>query len=71
MKSLLQIALLCFAPVPRDRPKMSIVHKMIEDIRIRIIKDGGVHSPLFWVQNITFPFSKLEMIAALVLLPYY
>ena len=44
MKSLLQIALLCLASVPRDRPKMSTVHKMIEDIRM--IKDGGVHSPL-------------------------
>ena len=45
MKSLLHIALLCLAPVPRDRPKMSTIHKMIEDIRM--IKDKGVHSPLF------------------------
>ena len=45
MKSLLQIALLCLAPIPKDHPKMSTVHKMIEDIWI--IKDGGVHSPLF------------------------
>ena len=45
MKSLLQIALLCLAPVLRDRPKMSTIHKMIEDIRM--IKDKGVHYPLF------------------------
>ena len=44
MKSLLRIALLYLASVPRDRPKMSTVHKMIEDIRI--IKDQGVRSPL-------------------------
>ena len=45
MKSLMQISLLCLAPVPKDRPKMSTIHKMIEDIRM--IKVGGVHSPIF------------------------
>ncbi|KAJ4833787.1 hypothetical protein Tsubulata_014702 [Turnera subulata] len=38
MVGLVQIALLCLAPLPRDRPKMSMVHTMIEDIRN---KGGG------------------------------
>lgn len=47
MKALLQIALLCLAPLPRDRPKMSMMHKMIEDIRMKGgQKDGVVLSPL-------------------------
>ncbi|KAI3886091.1 hypothetical protein MKX03_032500 [Papaver bracteatum] len=33
MVCLLQIALLCVAEVPNDRPKASVVHKMIEDIK--------------------------------------
>ncbi|XP_010047340.2 probable leucine-rich repeat receptor-like protein kinase At1g68400 [Eucalyptus grandis] len=33
MTALLQVALLCLATLPRDRPKMSVVHNMIEDIR--------------------------------------
>ena len=44
MKSLLQIALLCLASIPRNHPKISTIHKMIEDIGM--INDGGVHSPL-------------------------
>ncbi|KAK1266687.1 putative leucine-rich repeat receptor-like protein kinase [Acorus gramineus] len=35
MIALLQVALLCLATTPQDRPKMSIVYKMIEDIRER------------------------------------
>ncbi|KAL5728759.1 hypothetical protein ACHQM5_001804 [Ranunculus cassubicifolius] len=35
MVSLLHVALLCLAPVPRDRPKISIIHKMIKDIKGR------------------------------------
>ncbi|CAK7352956.1 unnamed protein product [Dovyalis caffra] len=33
MVGLMQVALLCLAPLPRDRPRMSMVHMMIEDIR--------------------------------------
>ncbi|XP_050220262.1 probable leucine-rich repeat receptor-like protein kinase At1g68400 [Mercurialis annua] len=33
MVGLMQVALLCLAELPRDRPKMSMVHRMIEDIR--------------------------------------
>lgn len=35
MVGLMQVALLCLAPSPRDRPKMSTVHTMIEDIRTK------------------------------------
>lgn len=35
MVGLMQVALLCLAPFPRDRPKMSMVHMMIEDIRTK------------------------------------
>ncbi|KAJ6406505.1 hypothetical protein OIU84_010093 [Salix udensis] len=35
MVGLMQVALLCLAPFPRDRPKMNMVHMMIEDIRTR------------------------------------
>ncbi|KAF5195197.1 Receptor-like protein kinase [Thalictrum thalictroides] len=35
MVALLQLALLCLAPKPHNRPKISIVHKMIKDIRLR------------------------------------
>lgn len=46
MKTLLQIACLCLARVPRDRPEMSMVEKMIEDIRMKgRQKDRSVHSP--------------------------
>lgn len=47
MKSLLQIALLCLSPNPRDRPKMNTVQKMVEDIRRKDgEKDDELHSPL-------------------------
>ncbi|KAF8406883.1 hypothetical protein HHK36_006004 [Tetracentron sinense] len=46
MVGLLQVALLCLAPMAGDRPKMSVVHKMIEDIRERgASRGGGLHSP--------------------------
>lgn len=38
MKSVLQLALLCLSPSPRDRPRMRDVWKMIEGVR----KNGGV-----------------------------
>lgn len=42
MVALLQVALLCLNQVPRERPKMSIVYKMIEDIRARGAGGGSV-----------------------------
>lgn len=49
MVALLQVALLCLASMPRERPKMSVVYKMIEDIRARGCGGGGgggvSHSP--------------------------
>lgn len=35
MVALMQVALLCLAPLPKDRPKMSMVVRMIEDIRTK------------------------------------
>ncbi|KAM7258696.1 hypothetical protein ACFE04_014437 [Oxalis oulophora] len=35
MVALLQVVMLCVAPLPKDRPKMSIVDNMIEDIRTK------------------------------------
>ncbi|KAI3908668.1 hypothetical protein MKW92_016729 [Papaver armeniacum] len=35
MVCLLQIALLCVAQVPNDRPNASVVHKMIEDVKTK------------------------------------
>ncbi|KAI3899768.1 hypothetical protein MKW92_006369 [Papaver armeniacum] len=35
MVGILQIALLCVTRVPNDRPNMSVVHKMIEDVKRR------------------------------------
>ncbi|KAI3955275.1 hypothetical protein MKW98_020908 [Papaver atlanticum] len=35
MVCLLQIALLCVAQIPNDRPNASVVHKMIEDIKTK------------------------------------
>ncbi|RWW38446.1 hypothetical protein BHE74_00056320, partial [Ensete ventricosum] len=35
MFALLQVALLCVAQEPKDRPRMAVVYKMIEDIRER------------------------------------
>ncbi|KAJ9168223.1 hypothetical protein P3X46_019774 [Hevea brasiliensis] len=45
MMALMQVALLCLAPLPRDRPKMSMVHRMIEDIRTKGARQGGIGSP--------------------------
>lgn len=47
MVALLQVALLCLNHMPRERPKMSVVYKMIEDIRARgaAAAAGVVHSP--------------------------
>ncbi|KAK9208232.1 hypothetical protein WN944_000586 [Citrus x changshan-huyou] len=44
MRALLQVALLCLAPLPKDRPNMSIVHRMIEDIRTKGSIDGCANS---------------------------
>lgn len=44
MRALLQVALLCLAPLPKDRPSMSIVHRMIEDIRTKGSIDGCANS---------------------------
>ncbi|KAJ9183583.1 hypothetical protein P3X46_007416 [Hevea brasiliensis] len=41
MVALMQVALLCLAPLPRDRPKMSMVLRMIEDIRTKGAREGG------------------------------
>ncbi|XWS17634.1 hypothetical protein CRYUN_Cryun33cG0084200 [Craigia yunnanensis] len=41
MVGLMQLALLCVATLPKDRPKMNMVHKMIEDIRTKGARNGG------------------------------
>ena len=41
MMGLMQLALLCVATLPKDRPKMSMVHRMIEDIRTKGARNGG------------------------------
>ncbi|CAM0882364.1 unnamed protein product [Alopecurus aequalis] len=41
MVALLQVALLCAADNPRERPRMAVVSKMIEDIRDRGSKRGS------------------------------
>ncbi|XVF35333.1 hypothetical protein REPUB_Repub18cG0136500 [Reevesia pubescens] len=41
MVGLMQVALLCVATLPKDRPKMSMVHRMIEDIRTKDARNGG------------------------------
>ncbi|XP_022730954.1 probable leucine-rich repeat receptor-like protein kinase At1g68400 [Durio zibethinus] len=41
MMGLMQVALLCVATLPKDRPKMSMVHRMIEDIRTKGARNGG------------------------------
>ncbi|KAK3014616.1 hypothetical protein RJ639_009115 [Escallonia herrerae] len=46
MVALLQVALLCLAQSPRDRPKMSVVQQMIEDIRRKDGREGEAQSPL-------------------------
>lgn len=35
MVALLQVALLCLSPLPKHRPTMSMVHRMIEDVRTK------------------------------------
>ncbi|XP_068648417.1 probable leucine-rich repeat receptor-like protein kinase At1g68400 [Aristolochia californica] len=54
MVGLLQVALLCLAPEPRDRPKMGIVHKMIEEIGARGSSGrrcGGLSSPATYLSS--------------------
>ena len=46
MVGLMQVALLCLAPFPRDRPKMNMVHMMIEDIRTKGRRQIGDRSCL-------------------------
>ncbi|OMO86563.1 hypothetical protein COLO4_21065 [Corchorus olitorius] len=41
MVGLMQVALLCVATLPKDRPKMSMVNRMIEDIGTKGAKNGG------------------------------
>lgn len=45
MFALLQVALLCVAREPKDRPKMTMVYRMIEDIRDRGSRSRGSRSP--------------------------
>ncbi|XP_068653587.1 probable leucine-rich repeat receptor-like protein kinase At1g68400 [Aristolochia californica] len=54
MVGLLQVALLCSAPEPKDRPKMGIVHKMIEEIGARGSsgrRGGGLSSPATYLSS--------------------
>ncbi|CAD6230109.1 unnamed protein product [Miscanthus lutarioriparius] len=44
MVALLQVALLCVADNPRERPRMAVVAKMIEDIRDRASKRSNKYS---------------------------
>ncbi|KAJ8750582.1 hypothetical protein K2173_015749 [Erythroxylum novogranatense] len=44
MVALMQVALLCVSELPRDRPKMSIVHRMIEDISSKGATEVGPNS---------------------------
>lgn len=37
--ALMHVALLCLAPSPKDRPTMSVVYRMIEDIRTKGVRD--------------------------------
>ncbi|EEF45775.1 probable leucine-rich repeat receptor-like protein kinase At1g68400 [Ricinus communis] len=46
MVALMQVALLCLATLPRDRPKMSMVHRMIEDIRTKGSARGSASSSI-------------------------
>ncbi|KAK6236737.1 Protein kinase domain - like 10 [Theobroma cacao] len=46
MVGLMQVALLCVAALPKDRPKMSMVHRMIEDIGSKGATNGGTISIL-------------------------
>lgn len=40
MMGLMQVALLCVATLPKDRPKMGMVQQMIEDIRTKCARNG-------------------------------
>ena len=42
--ALMQVAMLCLAPMPKDRPAMSAVHRMIEDVRTKGVRVGGTRS---------------------------
>ncbi|KAL5838587.1 hypothetical protein ACOSQ3_015756 [Xanthoceras sorbifolium] len=44
MRAVLQVAFLCLAALPKHRPKMSMVHRMIEAIRTKSSIDGGINS---------------------------
>ncbi|XP_072988930.1 probable leucine-rich repeat receptor-like protein kinase At1g68400 [Typha latifolia] len=44
MVALLQVSLLCVAHEPKDRPRMAVVYKMVEDIRERGSRSGGSQS---------------------------
>ncbi|PRQ27970.1 putative protein kinase RLK-Pelle-LRR-III family [Rosa chinensis] len=46
MWALLQVALLCTAAQPKDRPTMNMVHNMIEDIRNKGVREDGTKSIL-------------------------
>lgn len=40
--ALMQVAMLCLAPIPKDRPAMSLVYRMIQDIRTKGVRDDQV-----------------------------
>jgi hypothetical protein len=42
MWALFQVGLLCLAALPKDRPTMNMVHNMIEDIRKKGVREGGM-----------------------------
>ncbi|TXG61205.1 hypothetical protein EZV62_012568 [Acer yangbiense] len=44
MRALLQVAFMCCSALPKDRPKMSIIHGMIEDIRTKGSIDASINS---------------------------
>lgn len=46
MTALLQVAILCLASSPKDRPKMSMVHKTIEDIRTKRDEIKDIRPPM-------------------------
>lgn len=46
MWALLQLGLLCVSPLPKDRPTMGMVHRMIEDIRQKGVREDGAKSIL-------------------------
>ncbi|KAK2645850.1 hypothetical protein Ddye_021045 [Dipteronia dyeriana] len=44
MRALLQVAFMCLAALPKDRPKMSVIYRMIEDIRAKGSIDASINS---------------------------